>query len=221
VPNAFAKRTLNRIRQKPGRGHYDKQTIYSIVDEALVCHVGMVDDGRPVVIPMIHARDADLLYLHGSPVSRLMRYIGAGNHLCVEVTLLDGIVFARSAFHHSLNYRSAVLFGPGASVDAYDEKLHAAELLTEHVARGRWQDSRKPTHGELKATAIVRMRIVDASAKIRTGPPVDDRDDYQLPVWAGTLPLGLQPLTPEPDPGLAHDVAIPEYVKRYQRIGVR
>ncbi|MEZ4671052.1 MAG: pyridoxamine 5'-phosphate oxidase family protein [Anaerolineae bacterium] len=213
----FAKTQLNKIRRMPERGHYDRETIYPIVDEALICHVGIVMDGQPFVIPTIHARHEDTIDLHGAKASRLLKQVEAGNPLCITVTLLDGIVFARSVFHHSMNYRSAVLFGHGYILENAEEKWAALEVLTEHVARGRWTDARQPTPKEMNATTVVAVPIESASAKIRTGPPGDDDEDYALSVWAGVLPLPQQPLAPIDDPKLAEGIDPPDYIRTYSR----
>ena len=213
----FSRSDLNQIARKPKRGHYDKDTIYAILDEALVCHVGFVQGGQPVVIPTIHARDHDTLIFHGAKASRLLKHIQDGHPICVAVTLLDGIVFARSAFNHSMNYRSVVLFGRGRTLASDEEKLRASEVLTEHIARGRWKDIRKPNRQELDATAFAGLAIESASAKIRTGPPGDDEEDYQLPIWAGVLPVPQQTLAPIADPRLASDISVPDYLLRYAR----
>jgi uncharacterized protein len=207
----------NRIRRLPKRGHYDKDSIYRILDEGLVCHVGLVEDGQPVVIPMNYARRDDAVILHGAPASRLLKYVQAGHPVCVTVTLLDGLVLARSAFHHSMNYRSAVVFGRGRLIKTEQEKLAALEVLTEHIVPGRWQDARRPNRQELDATTVVSIAIESASAKVRTGPPVDDEDDYQLPVWAGVLPIQQQALTPVSDPRLRKDIPVPSSVSNYRR----
>jgi uncharacterized protein len=213
----FARTPQNQVRQKPGRAHYDRDTIYSILDEALSCHVGFVHIGQPYAIPTIHGRDGDVLYFHGGRGSRLLAHMQTGQPVCITATLLDGIVLARSVFHHSMNYRSAMLFGVGAVVDSLAEKFHALEVITNHVVPDRWADARKPTEKELGATAVVRVNILNASAKIRTGPPVDDPEDWQLPVWAGVLPLGLHALSPEADPALAEGIPVPSYVSAYSR----
>jgi hypothetical protein len=207
----------NRIRRVPQRGHHDKDTIYRILDEGLVCHVGLVEDHQPVVIPMNYARRDDALILHGAPASRLLKYIQAGHPVCVTVTLLDGLVLARSAYHHSMNYRSVVVFGRGRLIEAEEEKLAALEILSEHILPGRWRDARKPNRQELDATAVVSINIESASAKVRTGPPVDDEEDYQLPVWAGVVPIQQQALPPVSDPRLRKEVRVPTYVSQYRR----
>ena len=208
----------SRIRRVPKRGQYDRDTIYRILDEGLLCHVGLVEDHQPVVIPMNYARHDDALTLHGATSSRLLKYVQAGHPVCVTVTLLDGLVLARSVYHHSMNYRSVVVFGRGRLIEAEKEKLAALEVLTEHVLRGRWQDVRKPNRQELDATAVVSIAIESASAKVRTGPPADDEDDYQLPVWAGVLPIQQQALTPLSDPRLRKDIPVPPSVSNYRRM---
>jgi nitroimidazol reductase NimA-like FMN-containing flavoprotein (pyridoxamine 5'-phosphate oxidase superfamily) len=207
----------NRTRRMPKRGQYDKDTVYRILDEGLVCHVGLVENDQPVVIPMNFARRDDTLILHGAPASRLLKYVQAGHPVCVTVTLLDGLVLARSVYHHSMNYRSAVVFGRGRLIETEQEKLAALEVLTEHIVPGRWQDARRPNRQELDATAVVSITIDSASAKVRTGPPADDEDDYQLPVWAGVLPIQQQALTPVNDPRLRKDIPVPSSVSNYRR----
>ncbi len=208
---------LNQIKRKPQRGSYERDVIYGIIDEALYCHVGFDQDGQPVVIPTIHARLDDALILHGAKASRMLKHLAAGQAVCVAITLLDGLVFARSVFNHSMNYRSVVVFGHGRLIEDADEKWRAVEALTEHIARGRWADSRQPTPKEMDATAVVSIAIERASAKIRTGPPGDDEADYALPVWAGVLPTGLHLDEPIPDPRLAADIALPDYLRQYSR----
>lgn len=208
---------LNQIKRKPQRGSYKRETVYGIIDEALYCHVGFIQDGQPVVIPTIHARLDDALILHGAKASRMLKHLAAGNPVCVTVTLLDGLVFARSVFNHSMNYRSVVVFGRGTPIDDEAEKWRAVEALTEHIARGRWADARQPTPKEMDATAVVSLAIERASAKIRSGPPVDDEPDYVLPVWAGVLPLREQTGEPLADPKLAGGIALPAYLQDYKR----
>jgi nitroimidazol reductase NimA-like FMN-containing flavoprotein (pyridoxamine 5'-phosphate oxidase superfamily) len=202
-----------RIRRLPERGSYDRATIDAILDEALICHVGFVVEGRPVVIPTIHARVGDHLYFHGSPAAGMLRTLRGGVEACVTVTLLDGLVLARSAFHHSMNYRSVVVFGKAEEVLEREEKIRVLDKLVEHVCRGRSADARRPNERELMQTLVLRVPIAEASAKIRTGPPKDDEEDYTLPIWAGVLPLALVPSKPIPD----NEAAIPEYVTRYRR----
>lgn len=213
----YSKTELNQVRRKPDRARYDKDTVYRIIDEALICHVGFVHDHQPFVIPMTHARRNDALYLHGAKASRLLTHVQEGNPLCLSFALLDGIVFARSALYHSLNYRSAVVFGRGKLVESEEEKLQALEALTEHVARGRWKDARQPNQTELSAVSVIAVQIESASAKIRSGPPSDKEEDYQLSIWAGVLPIRQQALDPINDPRLKAAVAIPAYIADYKR----
>ena len=203
-----------RVRRLGERGRYDIETIHAILDEALICHVGFVVDGRPVVIPTIHWREGETLYFHGSAASRMLRSLRDGVDACVTVTLLDGLVLARSAFHHSMNYRSVVVFGKAREVRE-DEKVRVLDSLVEHVMRGRSKEVRAPNLKELRQTLVLALPIDEASAKIRTGGPVDDEDDYALPVWAGVLPLTLTPGEPVADTGVSTDA--PEYVKQYKR----
>ena len=179
----------NRVRRVPKRGHYDRATIDPIVDEALICHVGFVQDGQPFVIPTLHARAGDEILLHGAVTSRLIQHIQAGNPVCITCTLVDGLVLAHSVFDHSINYRSAVLFGCGRLLEGEEEKLHALQVFTEKLLPGRWQDARQPNGRELKATAVAALTIESASAKIRSGPPSDEAEDADWPAWCGVLPL--------------------------------
>jgi hypothetical protein len=206
-----------RVRRVPQRGHYEREIVHAILDAGLVCHIGFAQDGQPVVIPMNYARSDDTLILHGAPASRLLRWIQAGHPVCVTVTLLDGLVLARSAYHHSMNYRSAVVFGQGRLIESDAEKLDALRILSEHLLPGRWADVRKPTPQELSATAVVSVTIESASAKVRTGPPVDDESDYALPVWAGVIPIREQASAPEPDPRLGAGVRPPDAIAHYRR----
>jgi nitroimidazol reductase NimA-like FMN-containing flavoprotein (pyridoxamine 5'-phosphate oxidase superfamily) len=206
-----------RVRQVPRRGAYDKETVYRILDEGLICHVGFVEDGQPFVMPTLYARLEHRLVLHGSPGSRMLRHLAAGNRACVTVTLVDGLVLARSVFHHSVNYRSVVVLGAGRLVTAEAERLRALERLTEHIVPGRWSDARRPSAEEMRATAVVEVSIDEASAKVRTGPPVDDEEDYTFAVWAGVLPLEEVALAPLADPRLRAGIALPRYVRDYDR----
>lgn len=215
--DAHSKTELNQVRRKPDRARYDKDTLYRIIDEALICHVGFVQDQQPFVIPMVHARHNDTVYLHGAKASRLVTHLQEGKPICLSVALLDGIVFARSALYHSLNYRSAVLFGRGRLVESDEEKLRALETLTEHIARGRWKDARQPSQQELDAVSVIAVQIDSASAKMRSGPPSDKEEDYLLPIWAGVLPIRQQALDPISDPSLMAAVPIPAYVADYKR----
>jgi uncharacterized protein len=186
------------VKRHPERGAYDRATIDAILDEGLICHLGFVSDGRPFVIPTIHARDGDTLYIHGSPGSRMLRAAKDGVDICVTVTLLDGLVLARSVYNHSMNYRSAVVLGRARELTDRDEKIRAMHRVVEHVVPGRWNDARQPSDAEIKGTTILALPLDEASAKIRTGPPTDDDADLELPVWAGTIPLRIQPSEPVP-----------------------
>ena len=210
----FTPTDKNRVRRVPNRGAYDTATIYPIVDGALICHVGLVQEGEPVVIPTLHARRGDEILLHGATTSRLMQYAAAGHPLCLTMTLIDGLVLARSVFHHSVNYRSAVLFGRGQLVPD-DQKLAYLAHFTEKLLPGRWDDVRAPNATEFKATAVVAVTIESASAKVRTGPPKDDEEDYTLPVWAGVLPIQQAFGALEADPQLREGIAVPGYLQEY------
>ncbi|HEX5501449.1 MAG TPA: pyridoxamine 5'-phosphate oxidase family protein [Thermomicrobiales bacterium] len=212
---AFARTRRNKVIREPERGRYEREEIYRIVDEALLCHVGFVQDGQPFVIPTLHARDGDTLLLHGSSASRMIRHIGAGNPVCVTVTLVDGIVLARSVFHHSINYRSAVLFGQGRVLTDADEKLRALARFTERLVPGRWDDVRPPNRQELKATTAVAIPLESASAKVRVGPPQDDPEDVALPVWAGVLPLRQALGDPLADALVPPDASLPAYLRDF------
>ena len=204
-----------KVRRHPERGDYDRATVDAILDEALICHVGFVVDGQPFVIPTIHARDGDVLYVHGSPGSRMLRNLKGGVDVCVTVTLLDGLVLARSVYNHSMNYRSAVVLGRAREVTDREEKLRAMERVVEHVVPGRWAEARQPSDGEIKGTTILAVGLDEASAKLRTGPPTDDEDDLTFPVWAGVVPLELAPQPPVVDEGV--DEPIPAYAGNYRR----
>lgn len=206
------------LQRRPTRGSYDRPTVEAILDEGLYCHVGFVVDTQPYVIPTIHARIADRLYIHGSSASRMLRTLKTGVPMCVTVTILDGLVLARSAFHHSLNYRSVVVLGTAQEVADLAEKNEALQAIVEHVAPQRWNDVRWPTNQELKATSVLRLPLEEVSAKIRTGPPIDDEEDYQLPCWAGELPLSLTPQSLIPDPRLTPTTSLPAYLLEYRRL---
>ena len=209
-----------RLRRKRERGSHDRAVIDEILDEALIAHLGIVDeDGQPFVIPTLHARHDDLVYLHGSTASRALRALAVGTPVCLTVTLIDGLVLARSAMHHSANYRSVMLLGEATSVERPAEKLAAFEAIVEHIVPGRWRDVRPPTDNELKATAVLAIPIDEVSAKIRVGQPMDDEQDYSLPAWAGLIPLVTQALAPQPDPGLRTGTVPPTYVSDYRRTG--
>ena len=203
-----------KIARKPDRGRYDRETVHAIIDEALYCHVGIVVNERPVVIPTAHWRQGDKLYMHGSRVSRLMNVMAAGADVCVTVTLLDGLVLARSGFHHSMNYRSVVIFGAAVPIEGREAKLSAMRAFMERIAPGRWDELRPPTEKEIAATSIVALKLDEASAKLRAAPPSDDDADYAHPVWAGVVPVTEVLGEPVPDPRLAPGIALPAYLGR-------
>ncbi|HWI94704.1 MAG TPA: pyridoxamine 5'-phosphate oxidase family protein [Solirubrobacterales bacterium] len=205
------KRQRTKLRRKPSRGSHDRAAIAAIFDEALVSHLGFIDAGLPVVIPTLHARVGSNVYLHGSAASRALRE-SKGVEVCLTATLVDGLVLARAVMHHSANYRSAMLFGAGEWIDDEAEKLTALEALVEKLVSGRWGDARVPTAKELRATAVLRIPLEEASAKVRTGPPVDDEEDMALPVWAGVVGLRTVVGEPEPDPLLAAGIEPPAYL---------
>jgi nitroimidazol reductase NimA-like FMN-containing flavoprotein (pyridoxamine 5'-phosphate oxidase superfamily) len=205
------------VKRLAKRGDYDRNTINAILDEALICHVGFVVDGAPVVIPTIHTRVGDTLYFHGSAASRMLRSLRDGVDACVTVTILDGLVMARSAFHHSMNYRSVVVLGKGREVADREEKLRVLEALVEHVCAGRGLDVRPPNEAELRQTLVLAIPLTEASAKIRTGPAVDDEEDYALPIWAGIIPMALTPSAPVNDERILEGVAPPDYATNYTR----
>jgi uncharacterized protein len=202
-----------KFRRVPTRGTHDRPTIDAILDEALLCHLGFVHDGKPAVIPTLHARVGDEVLIHGSSASRMIRALAGGVEACLTVTLVDGLVLARSAFHHSINYRSVVLYGTAVPVTEPEAKERALEAFTEKLVPGRWADVRWPSAKELKGTATLALPITEGSAKVRTGPPVDDDEDYALDAWAGVVPMRTQMLAPEPDPRLAPGVDPPGYVR--------
>jgi len=201
TPENFTPTPRSTVKRSQ-RGNYERQTLYQILDEGLVCHVGFVVNGQPYVIPTAYGRVGDKLYIHGSPASRMLRTLQAGIEVCLTVTLLDGLVLARSAFHHSMNYRSVVVFGIASVVEDMEEKLAALHAFTEHIVSGRWQEIRQPSRSELAGTLVLSLPLVEVSAKVRTGPPMDDETDYELPVWAGEIPLRLVALEPINDPRL-------------------
>jgi nitroimidazol reductase NimA-like FMN-containing flavoprotein (pyridoxamine 5'-phosphate oxidase superfamily) len=206
--------TLKRL---PKRGEYDHAAVHRILDEAFICHVGFVVDGKPVVIPTSYARIGAALYIHGSAASRMLRSLEEGIDVCVTVTLIDGLVLARSAFHHSINYRSVVIFGAANVVDDPDEKIKALHAFTDQVVPGRWEEVRWPTESELRATLVLKLPLVEVSAKVRTGPPIDDEEDYELSVWAGVVPLKLTAGTPVNDDRLSAGIEAPDYAREYAR----
>ena len=203
--------------RRPQRGAYDFETVARILDEAIVCHIGFADDrGQPFVIPTAFGRDGKVLYFHGSSAGRTPRTLAGGTALCFTASIIDGLIYARSAFHNSINYRSVVVLGAATEVTG-DEKLRAMRVITEHTMPGRWDDTRPPTEQELKATSALRLEITEASAKLRSGGPLDDDEDLALPHWAGVLPLSLVPGQPVTHEAVADGTATPTYVRNYQR----
>jgi uncharacterized protein len=205
------------LRRLPQRGHYDRERINQILDEGFICHVGFAVDGRPFVIPTGYARMGEKLFIHGSQASRMLRTVGQGIDVCLTVTLIDGLVLARSAFHHSMNYRSVVVFGNARVVDNPEEKLEALRALSDHMIPGRWDDVREPTERELQSTTVLSLPLSEASAKVRTGPPIDEEEDYDLPIWAGVIPLRLVAGPPVDDARLPENTEPPRYAVKYVR----
>lgn len=207
-----------RLRRKRERARHDRATIDAILDEALIAHLGVVDEaGQPFVVPTLHARHGDRVYVHGSSASRTLRVLRAGAPACLTVSLLDGLVLARAAMHHSANYRSVMLLGTARPVDSAAEKLTALEAIVEHIVPGRWAEARTPSDSELNATTVLALPLDEASAKVRTGPPLDDEDDYELAVWAGVVPLASEPGAPQPDPLLRDGITLPQSLAAYRR----
>lgn len=202
-----------RLKRLPKRASYERRIIYQILDETFVCHVGFIDSDHPVVIPTAYGRRGDMLYLHGSVASRMLRALAKRTPICVTVTLLDGLVLARSAFHHSMNYRSVVIFGVAAVVKSPRQKLSALRTISEHILPGRWADVRGPSKIELQQTLVLRLPLVEASAKVRNGPPIDEETDYSLPVWAGEVPLSLVARKPIADSRLRPGIKTPDYIR--------
>jgi nitroimidazol reductase NimA-like FMN-containing flavoprotein (pyridoxamine 5'-phosphate oxidase superfamily) len=213
----FPQTDRTKLKRLPKRGHFDRETVYGILDEEFICHVGFTVDGQPFVIPTGYARAGDKLYIHGSQASRMLRSLAGGIDACVTVTIVDGLVLARSAFHHSMNYRSVLILGRATLVDDPGEKYDALVALSEHIVRGRWADVREPTEQEMVQTTVLCLPIEEASAKIRTGPPLDDEEDYALPIWAGVVPLKLVAGDPVKDPRLPEEIPVPEYAAHYKR----
>jgi uncharacterized protein len=209
-----AKTKLKRI---PKRGHFDRETIYKILDEAFICHIGFTVEGQTFVIPTAFGRKGDTLYVHGSAASRMMREMSKGIDVCITVTLVDGLVLARSAFHHSINYRSVVIFGQAEIVTEETEKNEALFAFTEHLIKGRWADVREPNSKELKGTTVLKLAITEASAKMRTGNPIDDEEDMNLECWAGVIPLKIKAEKPIDDALLKDGIAVPDYAVNYER----
>jgi len=217
MSDSFAVSERTRVVREANRAVYDRASIYKILDEAFVCHVGFSLEGQPYVIPTMFARVGDALYFHGSAASRMLRGAAGGLSVCISVTLLDGLVLARSVFNHSMNYRSVVALGTATLISGPDEKLAALQAFTEKLIPGRWQDARQPNEQELKATSILKLPLTEVSAKVRTGGVEDDAPDYALPVWAGTIPLRLVPDTPVRDERCDAAIPTPAYAANYQR----
>jgi uncharacterized protein len=206
-----------RVVREPDRGVYDRDAINAILDEGFICHVGFVVDGQPFVIPTSYGRSGDTLYVHGSAASRMLRNLDKGIPVCITVTLLDGLVLARSIFNHSMNYRSVVIVGTATLVDDPTEKLEALRRLSEHILPGRWAESRQPNERELKATFALRVPLTELSAKVRQGPPIDDEEDYAFRTWAGVVPLQMVAGTPIPDARCEPEISVPAYASAYSR----
>ncbi|HTF43874.1 MAG TPA: pyridoxamine 5'-phosphate oxidase family protein [Terriglobales bacterium] len=217
MSDPFTPTSRTRLVREPQRAVYDRAAAYKILDEGFICHVGFVVDGQPFVIPTSYGRVGDNLYIHGSSASRMLRNLDQGIPVCVTVTLLDGLVLARSIFNHSMNYRSVILLGRAVAVSNREEKLEALRLLSEHLIPGRWEDSRKPNEKELKATLALRLPITEFSAKVREGDVIDDEEDYAFSTWAGVIPLTTVAGTPEDDSRLLPGQEVPEYARNYRR----
>ena len=213
----FVPTPRTRVVREPDRGVYDRDTINRILDEGFLCHVGFVADGQPFVIPTSYGREGDVLYIHGSAASRMLRNLDRGISVCVTVTLIDGLVLARSVFNHSMNYRSVVILGTATLISNPEEKIAALRTLSEHIIPQRWDDSRQPNEKELKATSVLRIPIDEFSAKVRVGPPIDDEPDYSFPTWAGVIPLDMQVGAPVRDERCQQE--LPEYLRNYSRKG--
>ena len=211
----FTPTERTQVKRLPKRGKYERETVHQILDSGIVCHVGFNVDGQPYVIPTNYGRAGDTLYIHGSAASRMLRTLSEGIPVCITVTHLDGLVLARSAFHHSVNYRSVVILGTAKLVEDPAEKREALRIFTEQVMKGRWDDVRQPTEQELKGTTVLSVALEEVSAKVRTGGPVDDEADYTLPVWAGVLPLETVAKAPIPDALRKNEPPVPEYIKKY------
>lgn len=215
--NTFPITDRTTLRRLPQRGSYDRTVVYPILDEAFICHVGFHWQGQTFVIPTAFGRVDDNLYIHGAPASRMLRSLATGIDVCVAVTLIDGLVLARSAFHHSLNYRSVVIFGQAVPVTIPEEKAQALYAFSEHIVSGRWQEVREPNEKELAGTLVLRLPLQEVSAKIRTGPPADDLEDMNLPVWAGEIPLTLAAGAPVSDGHVPAEIEPPVYARNYRR----
>jgi nitroimidazol reductase NimA-like FMN-containing flavoprotein (pyridoxamine 5'-phosphate oxidase superfamily) len=208
-----------RVRRHPERAELDREVALAILDEALICHLGFIDDGVPYAIPTMYARQGNVVYIHGSPASRMLARAAGGLDVCMTVTLLDGLVLARAAFTHSMNYRSVVVLGRAVEVADHGEKMAAFEALVEHVCRGRWADVRQPNPKELRTTKVLRLDLAEMSTKLRTGGPRDLEPDLTLPVWAGVIPLQVRPGVAVPEQDLQRGLRTPEYSSSYSRPG--
>ena len=217
MPETQMPTSRTRVVREPHRGVYDRETVYRILDEGFLCHIGFVVDAQPFVIPTSYGRKDDKLYVHGSAASRMLRQMKGGVSVCITVTLLDGLVLARSVFNHSMNYRSVVILGKATLVEDPQEKIAALHAISEHIIPGRWADARQPNESELKQTSVLRLPIEEFSAKVRTGPPIDDEEDYSFPTWAGVIPLEMRAGEPISDPRLDSARAIPGYARHYSR----
>lgn len=206
----------SKINRMPIRGSYDRDTIYKILDESIICQIGFNIDGKVNIIPILYGRKDDLIFFHGSHKSRMFKSFQNGEDICISVAMIDGIVLARSAFHHSVNYRSVVLFGKPKEVKNSEEKTNALEIIMNHIIPGRWEEIRKPNEKELNVTSIFSIKIDEASAKIRTGPAVDDKDDLDLNVWAGVLPLKTVVKEPTRNADLKESIGLPDYLNHYK-----
>ena len=215
MSESYTPTARTRVVREPQRAVYDRNEVYKILDEGFICHLGFSVDGQPYVIPTSYGRSGDVLYVHGSAASRMLRRLSEEIPVCMTVTLLDGLVLARSVFNHSMNYRSVVVLGTATLVEEPEEKLKALHAISEHIIPGRWAESRQPNEKELKATSVIRLPLQEFSAKVRTGPPIDDEEDYSFPVWAGVLPLATTTGPPVPDKQV--ELAVPEYVQNYSR----
>jgi len=219
MPETRMPTARTRVVREPHRGVYDRETVYRILDEGLLCHIGFVADGQPFVIPTSYGREEANLYIHGSAASRMLRQMQKdGASVCVAVTLLDGLVLARSVFNHSMNYRSVVILGRATLVDDPEEKLAALRVLSEHILPGRWDDARQPNERELKQTSVLRIPIEEFSAKVRSGPPIDDEEDLSFPTWAGVVPLEMKTGIPINDEKLDPVQPVPKYACDYSRL---
>ena len=206
-----------RVIREAQRGVYERAAAYEILDEGFICHVGFVVEEQPFVIPTAYGRSGDNLYIHGSAASRMLRHLDKGVAVCITVTLLEGLVLARSIFNHSMNYRSVMVLGTAVAVQDASEKLEALKLLSEHILPGRWAESRQPNEKELKQTLVMRLPIEEFSAKVRQGPPIDDEEDYSFPTWAGVIPLEMGAGAPIKDPRLDPNTPAPAYARAYSR----